>query len=164
MDVTRLFEEHHHALCRYLLRFTGDADVAADVAQETFVRALERPPREGSARAWLYTVATNLARESARTTGRRQRLLDGVGGHGLVDEPSADPLAALEAGERRAVVQRALLALSEKERTALLMREEGFTHREIGAAVGAAPQGVGSLLTRALAKLADRLDLDAEDV
>ena len=30
MDAARLFEENHDALCRYLLRFTGDPDAAAD--------------------------------------------------------------------------------------------------------------------------------------
>ena len=162
-DVARLFAEHHRALCRYLLRFTGDADLAADAAQEAFVRALDRPPRAASARAWLYTVATNVARQSARTAHRRERLLAAAPDRSPMGDPPPGPLAALESAERRAVVQRALLTLNEKERTALLLREEGFTQREIAEAVGATPQGVGSLIARALAKLTDRLDLDAED-
>ena len=45
MDAARLFEEHHAGLYRYLLRLTGDADMAQDAAQEAFVRLLARRPR-----------------------------------------------------------------------------------------------------------------------
>ena len=51
---------------------TGDSDVAADAAQEAFVRLMERPPREHP-RAWLFRVATNLVAEGGRTRKRRMR-------------------------------------------------------------------------------------------
>jgi RNA polymerase sigma factor (sigma-70 family) len=162
-DVARLFQDHHRALCRYLFRFTGDADAAADAAQEAFSRALDRPPNPASARAWLYTVATNVARQAGRTERRRTRLLAHAPGRAPIGDAEPGPLERLEADERRARVHDALLTLHPKERTALLMREEGFTQREIAAAVGATPQGVGSLIARALTKLAARLRLDEEE-
>lgn len=164
MDATRLFEEHHHALCRYLLRFTGDADLAADAAQEAFVRLLEKPPREENARAWLFTVATNVVLEGARTRNRRWLLLLGSKGRAPHGDPPADPHEALESGERRGRVQGALLQLSPKERMALLMREEGFAQREIAEAVGTTTKSVGTLIARALEKLAQRLDPDRENL
>ena len=72
-DVTRLFAAHHAPLFRYLARLTGDPDRAADAAQEAFVRMMERPPvfapdaAGDAARAWLFTVATNVVREGGRT-------------------------------------------------------------------------------------------------
>jgi DNA-directed RNA polymerase specialized sigma24 family protein len=54
--------------------------------------------------------------------------------------------------------------LGEKERTVLLMREEGFSHREIADAVGATTGSVGTMIARALDKLAAELPLDAEDL
>lgn len=164
MDATRLFQEHHHALCRYLLRFTGDADLASDAAQEAFVRLLEKPPREGSERAWLFRVATNVARESARARSRRWLLLVHSPARAPHGDPPAGPEAALESRERRDRVQRALLDLSSKERMALLMREEGFTQREIADAVGTTTKSVGTLIARSLEKLAPRLGLDREDL
>lgn len=164
MDVTRLFEENHHALCRYLLRFSGDADVAADAAQEAFVRLLERPPRGQNARAWLYTVATNVAREAARTRGRRWLLLLHAPDRAPHGDPPAGPDAMLERGERRQAVQQALMALSDKERMALLMREEGFLQREIADAVGTTTNSVGTLIARAVHKLADRIGPREEDL
>ena len=162
MDAARLFEENYDALCRYLLRFTGDADAAADAAQEAFVRLLDRKPRAESPRGWLFTVATNVALESARTRSRRWRLLAaGASRAPHADAPPA-PDVKLEAALDRKRVQAALLALSEKERQALLMREEGFAQREIAEAVGTTTGSVGTLIARAMDKLARSLHPDPE--
>lgn len=163
MDAAKLFHENYVALSRYLFRFTGDADSAADAAQEAFVRLLERPPREHP-RAWLFKVATNLAVEGARTSQRRWKLLVGGGDRAPIADAPLPPDAEQEGRERRAAVQAALLTLSKKERTALLMREEGFAQREIAEAVGTTTQSVGTLIARALDKLADRIGLDQEDL
>ena len=160
-DAATLFEEHHQALYRYLVRFTGDPDAAADAAQETFLRLVERPPPEGARRAWLYTVATNVALDVTRTGARRRRLLGGADARAPLADPPRDPHERLEAEERAAAVAAALATLSPKERTALLMREEGFAHREIAVAVGTTTGSVGTLLARALDRLADRIDLDS---
>jgi DNA-directed RNA polymerase specialized sigma24 family protein len=51
----------------------------------------------------------------------------------------------------------ALSALSPKERSAVLMREEGFAHREIAEALGTTTGSVGTLLARALDRLGKAL-------
>src|SRR5262245_66221072 len=52
----------------------GDEHDAADLAQETMLAALGRPPRTvGSLRGWLATVAANLARNARRGEGARAR-------------------------------------------------------------------------------------------
>jgi RNA polymerase sigma-70 factor (ECF subfamily) len=163
MDASALFAEHHPVLFRYLARLTGDADLAADAAQEAFVRLVERPPAPVQLRAWLFRAGTNAALEAARTRSRRQRLLE----HGVARAPVADPAVlpdeALEAAERRRRVQRALATLAERDRQILLLREEGFSHREIADAVGTTTGSVGTLIARALQKLAAALPLDAEE-
>lgn len=163
MDAARLFAEHQPALLRYLVRLTGDPDAAADAAQEAFVRLLARAPREDRLRAWLFTVATNVVRESANARKRRTRLLDRFLGRAPVADPSPDPLAAAVTGETRDRVRAALAALSDRERSVLLMREEGFSHREIAQAVGTTTGSVGTMIARALDKLAEHLPLDEED-
>jgi RNA polymerase sigma-70 factor (ECF subfamily) len=150
---TELFENHHDALYRYLVRLAGDADVAADAAQEAFVRLLDVPPHQPVERAWLFSVATNYVFERSRTASRRERLL-GDNAERTVADPPRDPHAAVEADERRHVITGALARLSEKERIAVLMREEGFTHREIADAVGTTTGSVGTLLARTLQRLA----------
>lgn len=162
MDATRLFEEHHAALFRYLVRLTGDADIAHDAAQEAFVKFVAKPPRDEHPRAWLFAVATNAVRTWATTRKRHATLL----GNGSGRIPCPDPLPAPDdvaaARQRRAAVRRALDQLTEKERTMLLMREEGFAHREIAEAVGTTTGSVGTMIARALDKLATLLPLDAE--
>lgn len=162
MDATRLWHEHHAALHRYLVRLTGDEDVADDAAQEAFARLVAKPPRAGNTRAWLFTVATNLVRGWANRRKRRLRLLDGAQARAPAADPPRDPAAAAEAAQLRAAVRRALDALPEKERTILLMREEGFAHREIAEAIGTTTGSVGTLIARALDRLARHLPLDAE--
>ena len=154
-DAERLFHDHAPALYRYLVRFTGDADLAADCVQDTFVRLLERGGNRTIERAWLFTVATNLALETRRTAVRRARLIDAAGDRGPVGDALPTPLEDMEARERHAQAVRALAALSPKERTAVLMREEGFSHKEIAEAVGTTTASVGTLIARALLKFAD---------
>lgn len=157
MDVEALYGEHHAPLVRYLARLSGDPELAADAAQEAFVRLAERPPRdERDLRGWLFRVGTNLVRDAWRSDRRRTRLLAESG-----DAPAgaafAAPDAAAERAELRRVVGRALQALSPRDRQILLMREEGFTHREIAAAVGTTTGSIGTLIARSLEKLENAL-------
>ncbi|MBI4520572.1 MAG: sigma-70 family RNA polymerase sigma factor [Gemmatimonadetes bacterium] len=162
MDAARLFEEHHAALFRYLVRLTGDADVAHDAAQEAFTRLIAQPPRDESPRAWLFTVAPNLVRGGGKSRTRRLELLHATVPAGPAADPQPDPEQLVEASERRTAIRAALAELTDKEREILLMREEGFSHKEIAEAVGTTTGSVGTMVARALDKLATALPLDAE--
>ncbi len=162
MNVTTFFERHHQALYRYLERFCGDADLAADAAQETFVRLFERPPAGEPEVGWLYRVATNIVRDDQRGRVRHVRLLAGGESRAPLADPPPDAHALVEGAARRDAVSAALATLSEKERTALLMREEGYAHREIAAALDTTTGSVGTLIARALDRLSERMNLDPE--
>jgi len=164
IDIAALYLEHHADLFRYLCRLTGDPDLAADATQEAFVRLAVHAPEPSELRGWLFRVATNLAREWTRTQARRLRLLDGAVDRAPIGEPVPAPDAALAAEERRRRVRAALQRLTERDRTILLMREEGFTHREIAEAVGTTTGSVGTLIARAINKLAAELGLGEEDL
>lgn len=152
MDLEGAFANHHPALFRYLYRLTGDADAAADIAQESFVRLLDNPVPNGKVRSWLFTVATNLVRDQARMRERRRRLLL------LHGKPSPQapgrPDEDLERDERIEAVRRTLDRLSRRDRQLLMLREEGFRYSEIAELVGVAPGSVGKLLARALERFA----------
>lgn len=163
MNVEALFDAHYDALYRYLERLTGDPDLAADVAQETFIRLVERRPDERQIRGWLYRVATNLVRDGSRVQRRRLELLREWADQGGGPSAGPDPERALELEERRAAVRVALDALSLRDRTLLLMREEGFSHREMAEAVGTTTKSVGSMIARALNKLAMELSRPGVD-
>lgn len=161
LDPEGLFREHHAALYRYLVRVCGgDEETAKDAVQHAFLTLLERPPEERNVRAWLYTVATNAAREWKGRSRRRNDLLSEH--EHRVPRPGAEPGPdrVAETREEARRVQEALNALSERERTIVLLRAEGFRHREIAEAVGTTTGSVGTMAARALEKLSALLDLD----
>jgi RNA polymerase sigma factor (sigma-70 family) len=159
MNLEALFVEHRDAVCRYLTRYTGDADLAEDLVQETFWRLARRPfGAPAQVKGWLFRVATNLAKDALKTSRRRGELVRLARAESPTMAP-ADAGDRLERAEVRERVRAALDGLSQKERTALLLREEGFAHREIAAAVGTTTGSVGTLVARALTKLAQRLEL-----
>ncbi len=156
--VSALVTAHREALFRYLARFTGDADLAEDLVQETFVRLSTHPPAERSEpKRWLFTVATNLARDAHRVAHRRSELIAAAHDRFPIPDPPPDPAALAERDERRARVRTALAGLGERDRTVLLMREEGFSHREIAEAVDTTTKSVGTMIARALDKMARAL-------
>jgi RNA polymerase sigma factor (sigma-70 family) len=148
--VEELFQEHHDSIYRYLVRLTGDPDLAADLAQETFIRWVDRQPDHDNPRAWLFTVATNMVRDHGRVGARRLTLLRGTDNAVAMGEADPAPDGQVEVAETQRLVRKALDRLSDKERTLLLMQQEGFTHREIGQAIDVNPKSVGVLLSRAL--------------
>ena len=71
-------QRHEREIMRYLLRVSGDREDAADLFQETWLRAYRAYPRldsESRVRPWLYAIATNLWRNRARDTARRARVI-----------------------------------------------------------------------------------------
>lgn len=151
LDFDDLFRRLYPSLHRYALRMTGDPDAADDIAQEAFVRLLGRALPEDEARLWLFTVATNLFRDRARTTRRRERLLaGGPPPTGSLPRPDEETERADDVKRVRAALER----LAPRERQMLLMREEGFRYEEIARATGVAPGSVGTLLARALKRFA----------
>lgn len=147
---TEVFHLNAPSLFRYLVRLSGDADMAADLMQETFVRLYERGSLPADVRAWLATVATNLLRDDRRTAARRIHLAEKFNVD-IMPTASPSPDAAAEAQERREAVRAALATLSERDRHLLLLRHEGFSYREIAASADVAITSVGTLLVRATA-------------
>lgn len=155
MDFDGLFQRLYPSLYRYLHRLTGDADAAEDIAQESFVRLLKQNLPEAEVRPWLFTVATNLVRDRARKSERRQRLLTGA--PSLI-KPTALPDEDVERAERIQRVRTVLEKLPERDRQLLLMREEGFKYDEIAQVVGVAPASVGTLVARALRRFVEMFE------
>ena len=152
-DVDRLFRAYHAPLVRYLTRRLGDRDWADEVAQETFLRAL-RQETIVNERAWLFAVATNLVRDEARKDARRRRHL-ALLAEAERDTVSEQPETSAERAQEAALARRAVESLAERDRLALLMREEGLDYPEIAEALGLSVGSVGTTLARARRRLAE---------
>jgi RNA polymerase sigma-70 factor, ECF subfamily len=153
-DVERLFREYHAPLVRYLTRRLGDRDWAEEVAQETFVRAL-RQTELTNERAWLFAVATNLVRDEARKDARRRRHLELLREEAKAESVVEPEITDLERAQERALARKAIDALTERDREALLMREEGLDYTEIAEALELSIASVGTTLSRARRRLVE---------
>jgi RNA polymerase sigma factor (sigma-70 family) len=145
-----LFDAHHPRIFRYLDRLTGDPDLAADLAQQTFVQLYRRGSSPDEPGAWLITVARNLLRNDRSKASRRRRLLGRARGRAQGD-PAASPAASLESERTRRAVRAALDRLPERDRSLLLLRAEGYSYRELARALALKPSSVGTMLARARA-------------
>jgi RNA polymerase sigma-70 factor (ECF subfamily) len=150
-----LFDAVYPSLFRYCNRLTGDPDQAEDLAQEAFFRLLDRGAEgtESGLRSWLFMVATNLVRDRARTRETRRRILSGF----PPPENSPGPDQDLARAEEVQRVRTALEVLSERDREMLLLRQEGFSYREIAEVADVSHRSVGTILARALQRFAAEL-------
>ncbi len=142
LDWSTVYSEHAPALVRFLTKLTGDQEVASELLQETFVRAIrsgESASQPRSIRPWLFRVAGILARDHQR----RRSLLRFVPFSGREADQSSihDPEVEL--------LHRALRGLpAAQSRTLLLHYDAGFSRREIAEMEGISEDGVKSRLSR----------------
>ena len=137
-------------------RLVLDEHQAEDVAQETWLAALEKPPRAvGAVRSWLATVTRNFARLAMRGESRRaarERVAARPEG-----APSAEEIVEWE-GVRRRVVE-AVLSLELPYRDVILCRfYEELPPRDIATRLGLPVETVKTRLKRGLEQLRARLD------
>jgi RNA polymerase sigma-70 factor (ECF subfamily) len=151
-DWAAVYRATYADLVRFLYRKVWETDRAQDLAQEVFVRALDHDP--DNPRAFVFTVAANLARDEARAAGRQRRHLLLM----KAEPPPSPPVAPddeLERKERQRVVQRALEQVSDRDREVLLLWDAGFDYDEIAAQTGLARGAVGTTLSRARRRLVE---------
>ena len=153
-DLDRLFREYNRPLVRYLTRRLGDRDWAEEVAQETFLRAAKQEAIV-SERSWLFAVATNLVRDEARKDIRRRRRLELLREQAKAEEIVEPEPLGIERAQEAAIARRALDLLTERDREALLMREEGLDYTEIANALELSVASVGTTLSRARRRLVE---------
>jgi RNA polymerase sigma-70 factor (ECF subfamily) len=146
-------------LLRFLHRKVWDADRAHDLVQETFVRALEHQPE--NPRAFLFTIAANLARDEARAAVRRKQHLELIKVE-ADQQTTPDPATTLEAREQDEAVRRALAGLGERDRDVLLLWDAGLNYAEIAKQTGLAPGAIGTTLARARKRLVEMYEESEE--
>jgi RNA polymerase sigma-70 factor (ECF subfamily) len=151
-DWAEVYRVTFPALVRFLYRKVWEADRAEDLAQEVFVRVLDQDP--DNPRAFVFTVAANLARDEARTAIRRRKHLELVKAEQPV-RSSESPGEELERREQERQVQAALAQLSERDREVLLLWDAGLDYDEIAAQTGLARGAIGTTLSRARKRLVE---------
>ncbi len=132
----QLYRRHTPRLHQLLLRLLGGREAdAEDAVQDTWLKATERLGSfrwESAFGTWLCAIGLNVVREQARRRSRRPE----VAWPEHHDPPQAAPLERVEPMD----LEGAIAGLPEGYRTVLVLHDvEGYTHEEIGAAMGIAP-------------------------
>ena len=153
IDWAELYRTTLPDLVRFLHHKVWDPERARDLAQEAFVRALRECPDKP--RAWLFTVAANLARDEARTAIRRKRHLTLLHSESADRVSPDDPADDLEREEQWEAVRLALGELGERDREVLLLWDAGWDYGEIAEETGLAAGAVGTTLARARRRLVE---------
>jgi RNA polymerase sigma factor (sigma-70 family) len=164
------YETDRKLLWGLCYRMTGNAADADDLVQETFVRALERPPArlDSPLRPWLVRVALNLSRDFLRRRKRRAYTGEWLPSPVPTDEespPSYEPPAPASdsPAARYDLIESisfafllALEALTPQMRAALLLRDVfDYSTAETAEALGSTEANVKVLLHRARRRMLD---------
>jgi RNA polymerase sigma-70 factor (ECF subfamily) len=147
-----LYDAHVDRIYRLTYRLTGREDMARELTQDTFVRAfaaLDGYRGDSALGTWLHTIAVSVTLNELK---RRKR-------HQAREAPLDDALTIARSGPTsdpllRDRLTEAVNALPEGCRAVFMMHDaEGFTHDEIGAALGISAGTSKAQLSRARAKL-----------
>ena len=151
-----LIRRHQRPVLRVALRYLGEAALAADVAQNTFVALLRALPdyrANGQFKAFLYRILLNQCRMARRSERSFQRALD------QASNATEQDAHAVLFREQRRDVERALLRLSDKLREVVVLRfGADFNYDEIGETLRIPTGTVKRRLFTAKAKLREMLE------
>ena len=145
---TRLLDRHLHALQKFLLRMTGNAADADEVAQEAFLRiwshARRWQPNRVKFTTWLYRIARNLAIDRHR---KRRETTDDMS---LIVDDAPDTGQVMDAERRQRMLRAAVDRLPERQRTALtLCHFDGLSNQDAADVLEVTVEALESLLSRA---------------
>ena len=159
-DLVTEYEKNVYSLT---LRMTGNAEDAADMTQETFIKAynsLSSFRGDSKFSVWLYRIATNVCLDFLRSRSRKPTVSlsmeddDGEEVELDIADDSQSPERLLERGLTRDAVRRGLKALSAEYRQILLLREiQGLSYEEIADVLSLEVGTVKSRIFRARKRL-----------
>lgn len=164
-----LLAKYRKPIVHFMFRMVHNQAVAEELAQEVFLRVYRsRETYRAEARfsTWLYRIATNLGVNHARDT-KHERTASTI----YLDEPDsetgttpdvADSTPSVEADilrrERMKAIRQHVLALPERQKTAVLMHKyEGLDYKQIGDILKLSESATKSLLFRAYQTLREKL-------
>jgi RNA polymerase sigma-70 factor, ECF subfamily len=165
-DFDRLFTEYSAPIYNYVLRMTGDADRAADITQDTFIKAyrkLDTLTDASSARSWLYRIATNTAIDEMRRRRGTVRMGEGDLETGPLEQPDGGPGPETQvlSGLLDERIGRALLRLRPNHRQCLILSDvEDMSAQQIGEVMEMSSGAVRVLLCRARGEMRRLLAAD----
>lgn len=152
---------HHGEIYRYLQRVIGRTGDADDLCQETFLRAFRAYgslPKDANVRAWLFSIATNLAKNRFRSEARRRKAYGEVRAS-LRDTATPGAEVELTSRETGRLVEGIIQRLPLKQRLAFTQRKiHGLEYDAIGRTLGCSAETARAHVFQALRKIRRGLD------
>jgi RNA polymerase sigma-70 factor (ECF subfamily) len=154
-----VYDRHAQTLVRSVAAGCGEEEVALEVVQETFARALRDAHRfrargDGSALPWLRTIARNLVRDWRRRGVVADRVRRELGLLEAAADAGGDALERLDAAEARGEMRRALALLPSTQRDAVAARVVfSASYDEIADAAGVTREAARVRVSRGLRAL-----------
>jgi RNA polymerase sigma-70 factor (ECF subfamily) len=152
---SRFISDNLRRIFRLIYRIVGNVADAQDLTQEAFIKALQREDQLKDAEKaahWLSRIASNTAIDFLRRHGR----VNFCEIESLVEplsEPSDSPEQAVLRSERQAYLEEGLAVLTERERTALILRDvEGLPAEEVARQLNCSKATVRSHIANARIK------------
>jgi RNA polymerase sigma-70 factor, ECF subfamily len=159
-----LVSRYHGKLLDFVFRSLGDRDMAADIAQATFIRVFQAAASYralSSFKTWLYTVALNLIRDELRRRGARHETLSSELPESVeqsIGSPENSVLDEMISAEVWTEVEK----LCDDHRSAIILKfRQGLTYDEISDVMGAPSGTVKSWVHYGLKALRQSLDEDS---
>ncbi len=153
-----LVTRHRRAVYHVCYRFVNNHEDAADLTQDTFVRAWKALASfRGQARfsTWVHRIAVNVSLNKVSLKTPRAEAIDF---DTVADTREPAPGQSLLVAERQALVRRAVAALPPRQRAALILRTyHELSHQEVAEIVGTSVGAVKANVFHALANLRKRL-------
>ena len=157
-----LYETYYNEIVQYLFFLSRRKEIAEDLAQETFLKALlALPDHHTNMRAWIYMVARNLYYNYRKKEQKISPLDE------LVEQIRAgtDPGIKILQTERNQILMQALDKLEDRAREVLLLQYFGnLSQKEIAAILHLTPQNVRVLAFRAKKKVREYMEVNGYDV
>ncbi len=151
----RFISDNLRRIFLLIYRIVGNVADAQDLTQEAFIKALQRQDQlkdVDKAAHWLSRIASNTAIDFLRRNGK----VNFCEIDSLVEplsEPSESPEQAVLRSENRAYLEEGLTVLTERERTALLLRDvEGLAAEEVAEQMNCSKATVRSHIANARIK------------
>ena len=159
-SVERLYAAHHSEIYAYLARMLRDDELAADLTQETFVkayRAYHTLADHNRARAWLYQIAGHTALDELR----RRKIVRFVPWTGESRGEAASAEDLVMRARLSADLERAIMRIPPRQRQALVLAElHELSGLELAEAMGVSHVAARALLTRARESLRQALAVE----
>ncbi|MBN1999781.1 sigma-70 family RNA polymerase sigma factor [candidate division KSB1 bacterium] len=138
---------------KFLYRMLGQAQLAEDITQESFVILYHQLGEIGNPRAWLYRVASN----KAKNIIKRNKTWHQIVSKNNEATVSRDMENDILENEKIRLLRKSIQSMTARDQTLLQLYMDGLSYREMAEVTGLRESSIGKFLSRAIEKCSKKL-------